>query len=672
MDFLKLCSLLRYFYKNSFEKTTPEDDCARKLHIEFCLIRFLVILALFAGFSFWTMDREFVSQASIIIFPAVLSMMESNSSVIDMLLASILPLMCIFHYDPEVMEVLSNNIEWAIILTGLLSRSARFMLFNVVMTVIFVSTQITSEKTPGHPSIAQSYLRKAPIEIFLALLIFTLVSFSLQRERKLIRIIEGYKSKIQEMGKKLAQEKGMIENKETFIWTFSHELKNALNGLLGNLSIASERNVNPEIRDFLDNAKVCGMMIRNFIHNILDSGKLENGNLEVTLEPTNIAELLQKVWIVSSEIIKNKKLQGSFRVSKNVPAFLMFDSHRFLQIILNLVSNSVKFTTRGSVSIHVSWEPTQKQPEAPAGSDTVFDSKPDSFSLIPYESREKRFLNQSSLWLDLEKKRWGPDDFLHIHGLENSSGTLKVQVIDTGCGIPEQLQLQLFRKFSQVSKNVQDRKVGSGLGLWITNELANRLNGKISVFSKEGVGSTFEIGFRLDAATPVRKTSERHTSMDKARSRYNQLETTISRRQIRSTQMPSEFLSQQLQPCALIVDDDQFNQVIMKNYLEKLNITYIEASNGVEAIEKFKENADKIQLVLIDHQMPQKGGVEASKEILEYLKEQKKQPVPIILVTGDIKNEVKTAAVAAGIEEVVGKPVEFEEISNLINSILKN
>ena len=113
-----------------------------------------------------------------------------------------------------------------------------------------------------------------------------------------------------------------LEMKDVFIYTFSHELKNALNGLLGNLYLAYDTAKDAGVLQFLTSAKVCGEVLKNFVHNILDSGKLENGNLEVARERKDVMSFMENLWAICGRIIQNKRLKGFLEIEKNVPRYL--------------------------------------------------------------------------------------------------------------------------------------------------------------------------------------------------------------------------------------------------------------------------------------------------------------------------------------------------------------
>lgn len=183
---------------------------------------------------------------------------------------------------------------------------------------------------------------------------------------KLLKKLNKFKDDLSrannELNSKNIQLQGNLELKDVFIYTFSHELKNALNGLLGNLSLAYDTEKDPRVLQYLSLAKVCGEVLKNFVHNILDSGKLENGTLEVAPERKNVMHFMQNVWAICGRIIQNKRLKGYLEIERSVPRYLDLDEQRMIQIILNLTSNACKFTEKGYVRLSIRWQTISAAP----------------------------------------------------------------------------------------------------------------------------------------------------------------------------------------------------------------------------------------------------------------------------------------------------------------------
>ena len=468
-----------------------------------------------------------------------------------------------------------------------------------------------------------------------------------------------------------------LEMKDVFIYTFSHELKNALNGLLGNLGLAFDSVKDPRAAEFLSSAQVCGEVLKNFINNILDSGKLENGNLEVAPERKDVMNFLQNVWAICGRIIQNKRLQGYLEIEKNVPKYLELDEQRVIQIILNMVSNAVKFTEKGHVRIRVRWQTISTSGAQLDSSENKANNQSQENSAVPEEEDEaalfnfteefsdtledcpsnkenchlatehlKKFLTVPQFYqLNLAKWSWTQEESLSSNLSKGSQGILRIQVLDTGCGMTSEDQTMLFQKFSQVSPAQGQRKIGVGLGLWICKELATRLYGDIKTRSSVGVGSVFEFAIR----TKVSSIPENSRTYQRPR---DQVARNCLQRKVSLGQRAPNTMK------TLIVDDDSFNIELMKNYLNKFGISYICAYDGKEAVSLFKTYHREICFVITDNFMPRKTGVEAAMEIANFLEEKRRPKIPILCISGDVKVHVETK----GITSVIQKPINFDRL----------
>ena len=498
----------------------------------------------------------------------------------------------------------------------------------------------------------------------------------------LVRKINKLKDNISKVNTQLNEQnsklKTNLEMKDVFIYTFSHELKNALNGLLGNVYLGVGTAKDPRVLQFLSSAKVCGEVLKNFIHNILDSGKLENGHLEVSPERKDVMSFMQNIWTICGRIIQNKRLKGSLEIEKNVPKYLDIDEQRMIQIILNLVSNACKFTEKGHVRIHVSWqtisapgsqqevEETQAANTSQArideanqeGRETTHHGDirefPDTLEARPSKKEshhlgteyQKKFISDSKFYqLSLMKPQWNQGEVLPSVLPEGSKGILKIQVLDSGCGMSLEDQAKLFKKFSQVSSTQDQRKVGTGLGLWICKELARRLDGDIITRSIVGVGSVFELTVRTKVPYSPEIPRNYRPSLETKTSSFMQRTPNMQR--------------------ILVADDDSFNIELMKNYLTKFGISYICAYDGEEAVSLFKKHYKEICFIITDNFMPKKTGTEAALEIASFLEEKRQPKIPIMCISGDLKMSVGEK----GITSVIQKPINFDRLKEELMAV---
>ena len=147
-----------------------------------------------------------------------------------------------------------------------------------------------------------------------------------------------------------------LQAKENFILRFSHEIRNPLNSLLGNVELCQESAGNDQSKQMLNEAKISGEILLQLLNNILDTAKVSAGRLDLSMHHQDIRGFLERAWGVCSEIIRQKKLYGCLAVNANVPERIEFDSHRLMQILINVVSNASKFTEHGYVKVFVDFK----------------------------------------------------------------------------------------------------------------------------------------------------------------------------------------------------------------------------------------------------------------------------------------------------------------------------
>lgn len=398
----------------------------------------------------------------------------------------------------------------------------------------------------------------------------------------------------------LEQKKTEFEGQKSFLLSFSHELRNLINSLSGNIKLASlVDNISPRLKELLLNAEVCGEVLLHLVNNILDTGKIEIGELEINPAPTRIYDTLEKTWGVCAELIKRQNLHGRMKINKSLPKTLKVDQYRLTQIFLNLVGNSIKFTDNGSIEINISWLDSEDQVAEKCFMPYPFNEADDHDEGLFEKQRSFSFLDENILMLDLVTRKISPSrlrqDFIPTN---RKRGVLKIVVSDTGCGMSEEETKRLFKRFSQVSSDPSKRKLGTGLGLFITKQLCEKMQGEIRVFSKKNKGTSFIACIPIDVI-PEEEHPESLWDLDFLRT----------------------FVKEQKLK-AMIVDDISFNHTILSSFFDKLGIEVIAiAVNGLEAYEKYVELAQKgkpVNIVAMDLDMPVMNGKEATRKIRQF------------------------------------------------------
>ncbi len=242
----------------------------------------------------------------------------------------------------------------------------------------------------------------------------------------------------------LLKEEAEADNrfKSDFLATMSHEIRTPMNGILGTISLLHASNLDADQRHLTELAKTSADSLLVIINDILDYSKMEAGKMQISPEPFNVRALCEDVCGLLQTRAADKALKLVVECGADVPPVLVGDAGRIRQVLLNLTSNAVKFTLRGSVTIAV--------------------------SVVERAGTEIQ---------------------------------LRIEVRDTGVGIDDETQRRLFQKFIQGDASTTRRYGGTGLGLAISRNLVELMNGKLDVRSAPGSGSVFFFELRLPVAS---------------------------------------------------------------------------------------------------------------------------------------------------------------------------
>ncbi|HAL06234.1 MAG TPA: hypothetical protein DCP26_02605 [Brevundimonas sp.] len=398
---------------------------------------------------------------------------------------------------------------------------------------------------------------------------------------------------IRDITQRKALEAEVLEAKETavaaarvkseFLANMSHELRTPLTSVIGfsGLLQASEH-LPAEERVYVDRIATASEALLGVINDILDYSKLEADAIEMDPEPFDTRALVDGAAAIIESQCSAKGLTLNVVVAADTPERLTGDKGRLRQVMLNFLSNAAKFTARGAVTVKVGG-----RPQADGG--------------------------------------W----------------RMRVEVTDTGIGIPSEKIGELFRRFTQADASTTRVYGGTGLGLAISRRLIELMGGEVGVESAPGSGSTFWFEAPLAVATEEDVTAREET--DRAR-------------------------KDALRGRVLMADDAAANRELVSAILRNLGLEIDTVADGAEAVHA--AHSGLYDLVLMDVHMPVMDGLTATREIRR-MQAQGERRIPILALTANVQADQVTRCLEAGMDGHLAKPIQITELAAALSWWLK-
>lgn len=361
--------------------------------------------------------------------------------------------------------------------------------------------------------------------------------------------------------------------KSSFLANMSHEIRTPMNGIIGFADLLKKDNLSSaDLKRYVDVIRTSADRLLGIINDIIDISKIEAGVINVVNEQFDLKELVNDIFQFFIPQAQKKGIEFNLETYIGERTVIKSDRTKISQIVTNLLSNAIKFTHKGEVIITCSLE----------------------------------------------------------------GGQMRVQVKDSGIGIPEDQQLAIFERFRQADHYLQDFKEGTGLGLSISRGFARALGGDISVVSEFEKGAVFMVEIPVGVENAIVPAPELNNNEE--------------------LQLAGK--------CILIVEDEENNYLYLKELLEPTGATILWADNGLKAIQIVLDNAD-VDFVLMDIKLPVMDGFTAAQKIKAY-----KGELPIVAQTAFGLEGDKEKTLAAGLDDYIPKPIIKEELFSVIRKFL--